>query len=91
LQSGFIPNAIGFSSFVDLRPDFGDGEEISGINGYLPIIQLRITTDSANPQEKQVVLQVNEEALKELHKALKRAESKIAASIALLKNEPNHV
>jgi hypothetical protein len=77
LQSGFIPNAIGFSTLVDLRPDFGEGPDLV-LNGYLPVIQFRVTTDSNNPPDKRLVFQVNENALGEMRKALERAEQKLA-------------
>jgi hypothetical protein len=54
LQSGSIPNATGFVSFVDLRPDFGDGDELS-LKGYIPVIQFRINTDST--EAKRLVFQ----------------------------------
>jgi hypothetical protein len=83
LQSGFIPNALGFSTFVDLRPDFGEGEEVT-LRGYLPIVQFRVTTDASNPDEKRLVFQMTEDALTELKKAIVRAELKLAE----LKKQP---
>jgi hypothetical protein len=83
LQSGFIPNALGFSSFVDLRPDFGDGDELT-LRGYVPIVQFRISTDSASLDAKRFVFQMNEEALSDLKKAIKRAEDKLS----ILKDRP---
>lgn len=79
LQSGFIPNAVGFSTFVDLRPDFGVAQTELKLSGYLPIVQFRIVTDSDNPEEKKIVFQVSETALGELRKAIQRAEDKLAA------------
>jgi hypothetical protein len=81
LQAGFIPNAIGFSTFVDLRPDFGDGEELN-LKGYLPIVQFRVTTDSNSPETRRLVFQMSEDALAE--KTVERAEKKLA----LLKEQP---
>jgi hypothetical protein len=80
LQSGFIPNALSFSTFVDLRPDFGEGMEIKG---YLPMIQFRISTDAPSREDKRVVLQMTEDALADLREALDRAEKKLHA----LKNQ----
>jgi hypothetical protein len=77
LQSGFLPNAVGVSTFVDLRPDFGPGDKLS-IIGYLPIVQVRISTDSGDPSEKSLVFQMNEDALVEFRKAIERAEAKLA-------------
>jgi hypothetical protein len=83
LQSGFIPNAVGFSTFVDLRPDFGEGEDVA-VKGYLTIIQFRVSTDSSSPEGRRLVFQMSEDALEELKKAIARAEAKLAA----LKKEP---
>lgn len=76
LQSGFIPNAVGFSTFVDLRPDFGDSEVLD-LKGFVKIIQLRINTDSENPDEQRFVVQLNKETLNELKKAVDRASEKL--------------
>jgi hypothetical protein len=78
LQSGFLPNAVGFSTFVDLRPDFGEGENVV-LKGYLPVIQFRVTTDSSSPDLKRLVFQMSEDALIELRRAVDRAEEKLAA------------
>jgi len=77
LQTGFLPNALGFGSFVDVRPDFGDTPEVTRVQGYLPIVQFRITTDSSVPDEKTFVFQLDESMLSDLKKTIERAESKI--------------
>lgn len=78
LRSGFQPHAVGFSSLVELRPRYNDkpGEEIS-IDGFVPAIQFRITTDDSS--DKQHVFQLTEEALYEFKKAIDRLERKVAA------------
>jgi hypothetical protein len=58
LQSGFIPNAVGFSTFVDLRPDFGEGEDVT-VKGYLPVIQFRVSTDASSPEGRRLVFQMS--------------------------------
>jgi hypothetical protein len=78
LQDGFLPNAIGFRSMVDLRPDFGEGDALS-YQGLLKVIQFRVRTDSDNPELKEFVFQLSEEALEELGKAITRAREKLAA------------
>jgi hypothetical protein len=83
LQSGFIPNAVRFSSFVDLRPDFGDEDQMK-IMGYLPVIQFRVSTDASNPEAKRIVFQMSEETIADLRKAIDRAEKKLQA----LKEQP---
>jgi hypothetical protein len=82
LQSGFIPNAVGFSSFVDLRPDYGDSEVLD-LRGFIKVVQFRVNTDADNPDQRRVVFQLNEDTLGELKKAVDRASKKLA----LLKTE----
>jgi hypothetical protein len=84
LRSGFIPNATSFRSMVDLRPDFGDKDEVN-YRGLLKIIQFRVMTDSSNPAEKELIFQLSEEALGELSKAIERAQKKLSA----LNEEPS--
>lgn len=76
LQTGFLPNAVGFSTMVDLRPDFGIGSELQ-LSAYVPVIQFRINTDSIVPAERRIVFQITESNLAELKKAIDRAEEKI--------------
>lgn len=78
LQSGFLPNALGFASFVDLRPDFGDKPDALQLQGYVPLVQFRITTDSTIAEDKTLVFQLNEESLSDLRKAVERAEEKLS-------------
>jgi hypothetical protein len=76
LQNGFIPNATGFSTFLDLRPDFNEGKP-EKIQGVLPVIQLRISTDADNPTMRRLVVQLDEDGLAELKKAIDRLTQKI--------------
>jgi hypothetical protein len=76
LQSGFIPNAIGFSSFVDLRPDYNEGTPAE-IKGLVAIIQFRVSTDADNPEARRFVVQMDEESLAELKKAVDHLYEKI--------------
>jgi hypothetical protein len=78
LTAGFLPNATTFSSFVDLRPNFAD-EDLSKANGYVPMIQFRIRTDSATPGLKSFVFQMDVDALEELKKAIDRVEKKLVS------------
>jgi hypothetical protein len=76
LQTGFVPNATGFSSFLDLRPDFNEGKP-EQINGLLPVIQFRISTDADNPAMRRLVVQLDEESVAELKKAVDRIVEKM--------------
>lgn len=78
LESGFLPNATSFGTLVDLRPDFGDGDGVE-YRGLIKVIQIRIKTDAVDPSQRELVFQVNEEALAELQKAIKRLQEKIDA------------
>jgi hypothetical protein len=78
LSLGFLPNALNFSSFVDLRPNFHD-EDLSKPSGYVPMIQFRIRTDSGTPGLKSFVFQMDVDTLEELKKAIDRVEKKLAS------------
>ena len=79
LASGFLPNGIGFASFVDLRPSFTEGDE-PRIIGYLPIVQFRVRTNSLTPSLRNFVFQLNRESLQEMKKAILRAEEKLKST-----------
>ena len=79
LQKGNLPTALGFTSFVDLRPDFDDSRSELVITGYVPVVQLRITTDAFDPSFRRLTLQLTKEGLDELSKTLERTISKITA------------
>ena len=78
LKAGFVPNATGFSTLVDLRPDF-DEKRVS-IQALLPVVQLRITTDSEIGFEKRLIVQLSTEMLSSLRLALDDVEKKIATA-----------
>lgn len=78
LEKGFLPNAIGFRTFVDLRPDFG-GEENVQFSGFLKVIQFRVRTDANGKKTKEFVFQINEDGLDDLQQAIDRARAKIRA------------
>lgn len=78
LEKGFLPNAVGFRTFVDLRPDFG-GEENVQFGGFLKVIQFRIRTDANEKKTKEFVFQINEDGLDDLQQAIDRARAKIRA------------
>lgn len=84
LQSGFLPNATGFSSFVDLRPDYAEEGDDLSISGYVPMIQFRISTDAPG-DARRMVFQMTETALAQLKEAIERAESKLKA----VRTQPN--
>ena len=76
LRAGLVKNAVGFSSMVDLRPDFP--EDRSSIRSLLPVIQMRITTDAQSPAERTFVFQMNRTVLEELRKALADIDVKLS-------------
>jgi hypothetical protein len=77
LQSGFLPNAVGFSTFVDLRPDYGDSDVLD-LRGFVKVIQFRVSTNSENPDQRRFVFQLSEDSLRELKKSVDRASEKLA-------------
>ena len=75
LRSGFLKNATGFSSFVDLRPNID--EDRASIAEYLPLIQFRITTDT-DSDDVDYVFQLDARALDKLEEAVKDIKKKLA-------------
>jgi hypothetical protein len=75
-----LPNAVAFSSFVDLRPMID--QDRSAIDGLVPVIQLRISTEQGN-DEGNAVIQLDEKALMKLSEAIEDANKKLQ----LLKND----
>lgn len=76
LKSGFIKNATSLSYLVDLRPVFGARLEILEI---VPMVQLRVATDSGVPGEEEITFQADKQMLKHLQKTLESALEKIEA------------
>jgi len=79
LRAGFVPNAVGFSTLVDLRPSFDDESDEMTITGYIASTLFRINTDALSPLSRRMVFQVSEEGLRDMRKAIDRAEKKIKA------------
>lgn len=77
LKTDLIRNGVGFSSFVDLRPDFA--EDKSKIKRLVPIIIFRVSTDSNDDGERSFVFQLTEEALGKLKGTVEDAEKKLRA------------
>jgi hypothetical protein len=75
LKKGFIPNAMGFSSFVDLRPNYDS--ERTKVSEFVPLVQFRIRTDSDDEREQFLVFQLDEPALDRLGEALKDVQKKL--------------
>lgn len=75
LRTGFLNNATGFSTFVDLRPDFSP--EYDRVRALVPIIQLMISTDAQNVAEQHAVFQLDEKGLAGLKAVVAKAEKKL--------------
>tara|TARA_R100001086_G_C11839175_1_gene258665 strand:- start:832 stop:1512 length:681 start_codon:yes stop_codon:yes gene_type:complete len=81
ISRGFLANATGFSTFVDLRANFSDTDAISDpgeLDGFSIVIQCRLRTVDAEGKDQSVTFQVNEEVIDEMIEALMRATSKVA-------------
>jgi hypothetical protein len=74
LKRGFLPNAVGFSSFVDLRPSVGTDR--TKIDEFVPLVQFRITTESED-EEESWVFQLDERALDKLREAIDDVQKKL--------------
>jgi hypothetical protein len=78
LREGLLPNAIGFTSFVDLRPHFSRSDEaVSGIIELVRQIQFVVHTDGIDPLLETIVLQLDDAGLKALRDAVKLLDQKI--------------
>jgi hypothetical protein len=74
LKRGFLPNAVGFSSFVDLRPNVDTDR--TKIDDFVPLVQFRITTDTED-EEGSWVFQLDERALDKLRQAIDDVQKKL--------------
>jgi hypothetical protein len=81
LKSGFLKNATGFGSFLDLRPNFS--EDLKEVHGLIPVIQFRIATDATDPADAAFVFQLDEEGLAKMKEAIERSEKKLKQLSAL--------
>ena len=70
-----MPNARGFSSFVDLRPNINS--ERTGIAEFIPLVQFRIRAETENETEELWVFQMDERALEKLSEAIKDVQRKL--------------
>jgi hypothetical protein len=79
LRAGLLPNATGFRTMLDLRPDFGDKKDMFEFQGLVKIIQFRVTTDAQDPAMREIVFQLDEDALTELLNTVDRLKNKLSA------------
>lgn len=78
LKNGFIDSAVTFSTFVDLRPNFDDSNR-DKIIGFVPMVQMRIQTNSKSDNNRNIVLQINQKTLFNLKKIISETEEKLNA------------
>jgi hypothetical protein len=77
LKDGFLPNAVAFSSFVDLRPVFDEDRE--SYKGFVLTTQLRISTEQVDKaQGASFVVQLTPQAIYKLADAVADAKKKLA-------------
>jgi hypothetical protein len=79
LRTGLLPNAKSFRTMLDLRPDFGDKKDELEYKGLVKIIQFRVVTDSHDPSQREIVFQLDEDALTELLNTVERLKNKLSA------------
>lgn len=79
LREGQLPNAVGFMTFVDLRPNFSrQAGDVGAVTEYVRQIQFVVATDSANPALETITLQLDNQGLESLREAVKTLDAKIA-------------
>jgi hypothetical protein len=76
LQAGFLDTAYGFATFVDLRPDFTANRDT--VRGFVPMIQIRISTNADNPDHQSLLFQVDEIGLSKLKEEIEAVEKKLS-------------
>ena len=77
LSKGFLRNAVGFSSFVDLRPNIASDR--TNVADLIPLVQFRIRADSEDDGEEVWIVQMSERALDRLNDAIQDVRKKIEA------------
>lgn len=75
LSEGFLPTAQSFSTFLDLRPVMN--KQRTEIDGYLPIIQLNISTNSQKESDRSFTIQMTLRNLDKLKTCIEDVEKKI--------------
>jgi hypothetical protein len=88
LKLGFLRNAKQFDTFVDVRPDFAD-KKYERIDGWVEVVQFRITTDAVAGLERQIVFQCDEASLNELKTRVDEAQTKLRTLKAFMSDKPN--
>jgi hypothetical protein len=76
LRAGFLDTAYSFSTFVDLRPDFTANRD--AVRGFVPMIQIKISTNADNPNNQSLLFQVDEAGLLKLKEEIEAAETKLS-------------
>lgn len=77
LRSGILDNAVGFSSFLDLRPDFN--KERTKIQSFVPIIIFNVQVESDTGEDKSYTFQISEIGLNHFKKSVDDAFKKLDA------------
>lgn len=74
LQRGFLPNLVGISSFMDLRPVYAD--EDARISGFVPVMQIELRSDSRKAYERTMICHVDSKNLDRMIDELQRLKKK---------------
>lgn len=80
LRNGLLPNIVGLVNYVDVRNDFkrDDAGNLTGeLDDPIVIVQLGIQTDSSKPQERELILQLDERSLELLEECLDETRQKL--------------
>ena len=77
LKTGILDTAVGFSSFVDIRPRFADDR--STLEELVPVVIIRVETESEDNNQRSPVFQLNLAGLTKLRAALEDIDKKLDA------------
>lgn len=77
LRTGMFENAVEFSSFVDLRPDFS--MDRMRVEGLVPVIMLRVRTELEFEEDRSHVFQLTVDGLAKLRRVLEDVDRKLDA------------
>ncbi len=81
LVEGLLPNIVDLANFVDTRSDFARGSDgkISGtVTSSVQVVQLAIRTNSADPSQREVILQLDERAIDKIQETIDEIREKIS-------------
>ena len=77
LRDGVLNNLVSIDNFIDLRPLYNADK--TEVLKFVTTIQLRISTNSPNPNQRELLLQLDNKSIEILKEAIKEVEKKQAS------------